>query len=266
VEAPASPVPTATTAADQLRMAQATLQAMELRLKPEHPDIGRLKRQIGELQQRADAEAAAQPVSADPAPQSPAEAVRRSRLEDLNTALGTLDRQIALKTTEEARLRGVLAAYQKRLEATPARESELTNLTRDYATLQTSYESLLRKKQDSQISSNLERRQIGEQFRILDPARMPERPSSPNRPALYGLGVFAGLAVGLGLAALLEYLDRTMRSEADVRAALNLPVLALIPLIRASAPGRRRVATESASAAAAAVLAILAAIARRSVR
>jgi polysaccharide chain length determinant protein (PEP-CTERM system associated) len=263
--APPSAEPAEAPAANQLRAAQAALQALALRLKPEHPDIGRLKRQITELQRRADAEAAARPVSADPVPPSPADAVRRSRLDDLRTELGNLDRQIAFKTGEEARVRKVLADYQKRLEATPTRESELTDLTRDYATLQTAYQSLLTKKQDSQISTNLERRQIGEQFRILDPARLPERPFSPNRPLIYGMGVLAGLAVGFGLVALMEYLDRTMRSEADVRTALNLPVLATIPLIRESAPRRKRVATESASAAAA-LLATLAAIVGRIVR
>ena len=49
-------------------------------------------------------------------------------------------------------------------------------LTRDYSTLQAAYTSLLMKREDSMIAANLERRQIGEQFRILDPASRPEKP------------------------------------------------------------------------------------------
>ena len=94
------------------------------------------------------------------------------------------------------------------------------------------YQGLLAKKQESQISANLERRQIGEQFRILDPARLPARPFTPNRPRFYGMGVVAGFGVGLALALLLEYLDRTLRSEDDVRVAIGLPVLATVPLIQ----------------------------------
>ena len=60
----------------------------------------------------------------------------------------------------------------------PTRESELVELTRDYATLQGLYSSLLAKKEESKIAANLERRQIGEQFKLLDPARLPERPIS----------------------------------------------------------------------------------------
>ena len=88
---------------------------------------------------------------------------------------------------------------------------------------------MLAKKQESQISANLERRQIGEQFKILDPARLPEKPSSPNRPQLYLLGLAVALGAGVAWAAAAEYFDRALRTEEDVRLALNLPVLATIP-------------------------------------
>ena len=55
----------------------------------------------------------------------------------------------------------------------PKRESELVELTRDYTTLQTTYQSLLAKREESKIAANLERRNIGEQFKVLDPARVP---------------------------------------------------------------------------------------------
>jgi capsular polysaccharide biosynthesis protein len=125
----------------------------------------------------------------------------------------------------------MLGEYQKRIEAAPKRQSELIELTRDYETFQASYKSLLGKKEDSNVSANLERRQIGEQFKILDAARMPERPSSPNRPMLLAIGLLAGLGVGIALAALIEYLDKRLKSEADVKAALNLMVLATIPVL-----------------------------------
>ena len=130
--------------------------------------------------------------------------------------------------------------YQARIEAAPVREGELTALTRDYETLQQTYRNLLQKKEESQISANLEKRQIGEQFRILDPARSPEKPVSPDRPRLYVIALFAALAIGLGLAAVAEYFDRSLRTEADVRAALNLLVLATVPYMRDTAASARR--------------------------
>src|SRR5207249_1054735 len=141
------------------------------------------------------------------------------------------DRQIASRTEEEKRVRGVVEDYRRRIEAGPTRQAEMAELTRDYESLQAAYRGLLAKKQESQISTNLERRQIGEQFKIVDPARLPEKPSSPDRPKLYLLAMAASLAVGFVFAAGSEYLDRTLRSEEDVRLVLNLMVLATIPTI-----------------------------------
>jgi polysaccharide chain length determinant protein (PEP-CTERM system associated) len=231
-------VPSGATAADQLQATQGALQALRLRLKPEHPDVVRMERLVADLQKKADAEALARPVSAGPARLTPAEIAQRNRLADTKAEFDKLDRQITQKQDDEKRLRGMLGEYQKRIEAAPKRQSELIELTRDYETFQTSYKSLLAKKEDSNVSANLERRQIGEQFKILDAARMPERPSSPNRPALLFTGLMAGLGVGIALAALVEYLDKRLKSEADVKAALNLMVLATIPVLDGQAKVR----------------------------
>ena len=125
----------------------------------------------------------------------------------------------------------LLAVYQKRIEAAAGRQGDLTELSRDYQTLQSTYTNLLAKKEDSKVAANLERRQIGEQFKILDPARLPERPTSPNRPQLQSMGLMAGIGVGVLLMGLIEYLDKTLKSEGDVTAALNLLVLATVPIL-----------------------------------
>jgi uncharacterized protein involved in exopolysaccharide biosynthesis len=244
------------TPAQRLAAARSELQDLELRLKPGHPDVVRARKHVAELQEAADREALAQPVSGDVSSVPPAEIVRRNRLAEMKAELANLDQQIDYKTAKEQELRRNLGVYQGRIEATPTRESELADLTRDYTTLQSSYRNLLAKKQDSQISANLERRQIGEQFRILDAARLPARPESPNRPRLYGLGVVAGLGAGLAIVVLLEYLDRTMKSESDVRAALTATVLATIPLI--SPPQRTSAAARTGIVAAVAAVVVVA--------
>jgi polysaccharide chain length determinant protein (PEP-CTERM system associated) len=225
-------------ASAQLEEAERALRALQLRLKPEHPDVVRMKRNIAELQRRAEAESAQRPVTTATIV-TPAQAARRNRINALRSELADLQRQINYKSSEEQRLRSTLSTYQAHVEAAPVRETELAELTRDYDTLQESYRSLLTKKQESQIAANLERRQIGEQFKILDPARLPERPYSPNRPQLYLLGMLAALGIGLASAMVAEYLDRSLRSEEDVRIALSLPVLATVPLVAAPRHSRR---------------------------
>src|SRR5262245_16662503 len=208
-------LPPGATAAQQLEAHQLNLQEMQTRLKPGHPDIVAEKRKIAELQKKADAEALAQPVSAGPVV-SAAEVLKQRRLADMKAELQKIDKQISDKNDAEQKLRANMTVYQNRIEAAPARDSELTELTRDYRTLQSMYTSLLAKKEDSKVAANLERRQIGEQFKILDPARLPERPTSPNRQQLHLVGIGLAACVGLALAALMEYLDKTLRSEVDV--------------------------------------------------
>jgi hypothetical protein len=121
----------------------------------------------------------------------------------------------------------------------PGHESELTSLMRDYETLQTSYKNLLGKQQDSKISANLERQQIGEQFKILDAARLPERPYYPNRIRITAIGFGIGLMLGLGIAGFLEYRDTTLRTEDEIVKMLVLPVVAAIPIMIAIAERQR---------------------------
>ena len=225
---PTAGLPPGATAAQQLEAAQTELQAQLMKYKENHPDVQRQKRLIADLQKKADAEALARPVSAAA---TPAEQLKKNRLAEARAELQKVDKQIADKTEAEQRFRGAMGTYQKRIESAPARGAELTELTRDYITLQSMYTSLLAKKEDSKVAANLERRQIGEQFKILDPARLPERPSSPNRRQLQLMGISLAVGLGLTLAALMEYLDKTLKSEVDVRAALNLVVLAGIPVL-----------------------------------
>jgi len=89
------------------------------------------------------------------------------------------------------------------------------------------------------MAASLEQRQIGEQFRILDPARLPLKPTSPNRPKINAIGALAGLGLGVLLIGLMEMRDATMRSEADLMGAIKLPVLALLPLVTTAGDLRR---------------------------
>jgi hypothetical protein len=197
-----------------------------------------MRRRVGDLE-AAVKTAPPRDVAPRPVPADPVAAARQAELTRLRTERESLERQIALRTTEEEQLRRQLAEYRRRVEAAPTRESELTELTRDYDTLRETYRVLLVKKEESQIATNLERRQIGEQFRVVDPARVPERPVSPNRPLILVGGLALGLALGVGLVVLIELLDRTFRTQADVMQALQLPVLALVPAVQTAAVARR---------------------------
>jgi len=85
------------------------------------------------------------------------------------------------------------------------------------------------KKIQSQMAENLEKKQQGEQFKILDPARYPEKPVKPNRDRILMMGAFIGLAAGLGLAWFRENLAPSFHSEEELETDLGLPILAALP-------------------------------------
>ena len=225
--------------AQQLEQTQLALTQLQLRLKSDHPDVLRLKRIVANLQAKADAEAADAPVSPDNIRVPAAELLRRKRLGDARAEFEQLNKQIASEQAEEKRLRKIAAGYQQRVELAPTRESEMIELTRDYTTLQTQYTSLLQKKEESQISANLERRQIGEQFKLLDPARLPERPTSPNRQQINMFGMVLGVGIGIALIVLVELRDTSFKTDEDLLSVLGLPVLAVVPLMQSNAERRR---------------------------
>jgi len=229
-------VPGSGTPAQQLELARAQLRALEQRLKPEHPDIGIMKRRVRDLEQAAEVVALAAPISEGP---SRAEVARQQRIDSLQQEIENIDRSVAQKTAEEKRLRAISAGYQTRVDAAPTRETELVELTRDYTVLQGMYSSLLQKKEDSKLAANLERRQIGQQFQVLDPARIPERPFKPNRQIFYLAGIAVGLGIGVALIGLLEYRDRSFRSDQDISRLLQVPVLAVVPAMQSDAEKRR---------------------------
>ena len=230
------------TAAQQLEAARAGLKNLERRLKPTHPDISRAKRVIADLEAKAAEESArVSDITARERPETAASVPSSlaSKIAGMRVQAEQLRRSLETRKAEDERLRRVLASYNVRLEATPKLESELTELMRDYQTLDAQYQSLLKKSEDSRLAVNLERRQIGEQFKIIEGARLPQRPISPDRPRMNLMGLLAGFALGALLVAFLEYRDTTFKSDDDVVVSLALPVLAVIPAMIAAVDRRR---------------------------
>jgi uncharacterized protein involved in exopolysaccharide biosynthesis len=237
----AAAAPDATTTlspAVQLENARQRLTALQTQYTPEHPDVVAMKKMIRDLEAKVEAEAN-QPPGPD-RPPTPAEAVRQSKIKDVRAQIEDINRQLKDKQQEDRQLRDMIAVTQAKVDVVPTRESELVELTRDYATLQATYTTLLAKREESKLAANLERRQYGEQFRVLDPASLPEKPfNSVARMAVTGGVAASGLLLGLALAAFLEIRDSSFRTDEEVLRVLSLPVLAVVPALPAP-DGRRK--------------------------
>jgi polysaccharide chain length determinant protein (PEP-CTERM system associated) len=242
-EAEAAPAPlpqlpraanTPLTPEQELEAADANLRSLQTKLPARHPDIVRARGTVERLraQVAAQRQAAPGPGNTTPAPRLTAtEIARRNRLNALTAELQVLITQIQQKEANEERLRSTAQMYRARLEAAPIRQTELIALTRDYDTLQRQYQDLLKKYEDSKVAANMERRQISEQFRVLDPPRVPEQAYTPNRFLIRAAGAVFGLGLGIALVGLREFLNRSLRTASDVVACLDLPVLAALPMV-----------------------------------
>lgn len=125
--------------------------------------------------------------------------------------------------------------YQQRVEDTPKREQELQALQRDYTNIKAIFSSLLDRKLEAELSVNMEKKQKGEQFRILDHARLPEKPISPDVKKLFLFSMVAGFGISGGLIFLLEFLNQSIRRDEQIENDLGLVILARIPpLIKSS--------------------------------
>ncbi len=210
--------------ADQkLEMLRVQLAELKAKYTDEHPDVVKLQQQITETEHLRDR------MAANPSKYGNPTDATISPLAQLSSQLKANQLQIQSTDKQIASLQQKIGEYQARLNVTPLREQQMSDLTRDYEQSKANYESLLAKQMQSSLATNLEKRQQGEQFRIIDPPSMPVKPVSPNR-LIWSLGGLAlGLALGAGLVVIMEAVNDTIRNEHELLASQRLPILAEIP-------------------------------------
>jgi polysaccharide biosynthesis transport protein len=158
-----------------------------------------------------------------------AEDGERVRIDNLNTQIALADREIQQRNREREGILKSMALYQSRIEQLPVREQEMAELTRDYEISKSNYKSLLDKKLAAGMASDMEKRQQGERFTMLDPPRVPEKPVSPKRPLLLAIGCTLSLAFALALPIAKETKKNTVLGEWELPEGLN--VLGRVPFI-----------------------------------
>jgi polysaccharide chain length determinant protein (PEP-CTERM system associated) len=215
----------------QLDGLQNRLAALQPQYTDAHPDVRRLKKDIVQLQRKIEEESAT--YNSEPASVEKDAAVAETpRAQQLRGQLYQINRTIEEKTAGQSHVQQEISKLQSKLQLTPAIAQEYKALTRDYQTAVSVYNDLLKKQSDSEMATDLERRQQGEQFRVLDPPSLPQKPTYPNRPVFAFGGFFGGVAFGLAIVFALEAQNTTFRTERDVERMLKLPALAMIPLLQ----------------------------------
>jgi polysaccharide chain length determinant protein (PEP-CTERM system associated) len=211
----------------QLSQLQAQLIDLQARYTADHPDVIKTQADIAEVKKRLDEinNASAKATSSAPDKESASEP---GEIRQLRLQVHQYEDLIAQAGRDQKKLQQEISVYQSRVALSPAIEEQYKQLARDYDNTQKVYQDLLADKSKSDMALKMEQQQQGEQMHLLNPANLPDLPSFPNRLFFAGGGLGAGLALGLGLAFWLEFRDKSIRTQADAEAALELPMLVAV--------------------------------------
>ncbi len=217
---------------DQLR---AQLADLSSHYTDKHPDVRKTKEQIARAEAAraklvADINSRPANSTPDPAPTTTLDAKTGPMLE-MESQLKANRLEISNREAEIKDEQNKITQYQGRLNMAPVMEQQFADITRDYDQSKTDYESLLAKKNQSEMSTDLEKTQQGEHFRMLDPPNLPIRPYKPNRLMLCGAGLAIGLLFGGAFAFGQEKLSGKLYSEREIKKIVPFEVISEIPPI-----------------------------------
>jgi polysaccharide biosynthesis transport protein len=245
---------------DHLKRQLADLQA---EYTDKHPDVVKMKDEIAkteELRTQNEADLSKpkdQGASSDVAEFQGADPRTVTPMLEIRSQLKGNELEVKDRKREIKGLEQYVEQYKSRLNQTPVREQQLADLTRDYDQSRANYESLLAKSNQSALSTSLEKRQQGEQFRIIDSPNLPAKPFWPNRLQLSLFGLAAGAVLGFVGAGLAESADDRVHKEKDLSDFSRLPVLGIIPPLHTLSEKRGRKWRTGAEVAAGALMAMI---------
>jgi len=221
------------------------LNAMRLRYSNDFPDVKRLEAQIAKVK-AAEAEeskkaapathvAAARSAAGQDATRDVTQA--QQRVEELRTQLKLINRELENRSAAQQRILAAISVYERHLGQIPVRQQQMQGLTRDYESAKAYYKSLTEKKDSAEMATEMEMQQVSEKFRVIDSARIPEKPSSPNRPLFAGLGCTVAILIGLSFAVVRELKSGSLLGEWELPA--NVPAIGRVPHIDFVASGSK---------------------------
>lgn len=208
---------------------------MRDRYSNEHPDVQRLDRSIALLESQHDV-IARQPGNTSismPQPNNPEYIQKKLQLDGINARLVAArnDRSILLNRRSET---------EANIAIGPRVEKEWLELNRGYASSQEEYDEINMRISGAKMSESIESQNKGERFMLLEGASLPSDPIEPNRFAMIFLGAVLAIGGGIGMAALVDGLDSTVRSSRDLEIICGGSPLIAIPFIETASDRRAR--------------------------
>jgi uncharacterized protein involved in exopolysaccharide biosynthesis len=193
-----------------LATAEAQLAAAQAQFSDTHPDVIALKQRVAQLRRTTQESGSADTI--------------QEQIAANNAAIHQLMEQ---RDASLARASTAMAGQAR----APAIEEQAMQLENRASTLRNQYQQVSENLLKAQNSARMASEQRAEHLSLVEPATLPDRPFSPNRPLLIAVGAGAGLVLGLVLALGLELLSRPVRSPRQIE-QLGYPMIGVVPLLK----------------------------------
>lgn len=210
---------------EKLSMLKLELHRLTPLYSEKYPDTIHLKKEIAQIEKSLGGKTSQNDIASGAGKATnPAYINLSSQLSSVRSEIASVKQQIATYEKQSAKLRGYL-------KATPVVEQEYRKLLMERDSLKSKYDDLMQKFMEARVAQGLEKGQKGERFTLIDPALLPEKPYKPNRLAIFLIGIVLGIGCSVGLTAVLEITDDTIRDERSLHMATHVPILSVIPVI-----------------------------------
>lgn len=228
-EQPALPESTARASETETRIAtlRRNLDGLLQRFTEQHPDVVGTKRIIAQLEGESRKEVAAQENARSASVATPTTV--NPIYQQLKVSLAKEEANVASLSARVTEYESRYSRLKEAARLAPEIEAELAQLNRDYEINKKNFETLVARREQAQISSDLDAAGVAE-FRVIDPPRVSQRPVMPNRVTLMPMLFLAALGAGIAASFGVSRLWPTFVDVPSLREVTGLPVLGAVSM------------------------------------
>ena len=211
-----------------LAQARGELASSLLLYSETNPKVRLLQSRVAQLEEKVKAEAdAAINASGEELPEN-AEVSNPA----LQLRLNEIDRRIERLESQRDSAEQRIAVLTENINKTPANDVVLDSLLRDYDNIQKQYNTSVGRLSQASTGERIEVLSRGERLTVIEQPAVPNRPTKPNRMKIAGAGTAMGIALGLALIFLIEFLNKAPRRPEDIIKKMDIWPIAALPYTR----------------------------------
>ena len=201
-----------------------------------HPEVRRTRQMIAKLE----TDLRANPDSGTATTGKVSRVPLDPEIQQLKFQVKGIDMNIKKLKNDQKKVLASIKQYEKWIEKTPVREAQWNALTRDYNELRRNYDYLVSQNLQAASVEHLERKQKGSKFKIIDPARFPDKPFKPDFKKMLLLALGAGGGLGIGLTLVLDFVDTSFKDVGEIESQLGVKVISAVPYIELAEETKRK--------------------------